>query len=144
VGGGSYDPSYYENGYGNQAPSQQQQPNVVVVYPQQPPPVIINQLSPGDSPYGGAMAPVPNGGYPAPIQSQTSEPPSAQESAHFLIAFKDHTIYSAVAYWVEGDTLHYFTDGSTHNQVSVSLIDRDLTARLNKDSGVEVKLPAVR
>ena len=70
-------------------------------------------------------------------------PPQA-EPVHYLIAFKDHTIYSAVAYWVQGDTLHYFTDGNTHNQVSLALVDRDLTAKLNKDSGVEVKLPAGR
>jgi endonuclease YncB( thermonuclease family) len=54
---------------------------------------------------------------------------------------KDHTIYSAVAYWVDGDTLHYFTSGNTHNQASLSLIDRDLTERLNKESGLDVSLP---
>lgn len=127
---GNYDPSY--------GAPQQQQPNVVVVYPQQQPPVIINQFSPADAGYA------PAGTYQAPIQSQTIEPPAQVEAAHYLIAFKDHTIYSAVAYWVEGETLHYFTNGQTHNQVSVSLIDRELTARLNKDSGVEVKLPPVR
>jgi hypothetical protein len=46
-----------------------------------------------------------------------------------------------VAYWVDGDTLHYFTSANTHNQASVSLVDRDLTERLNKESGLEVKLP---
>ena len=59
----------------------------------------------------------------------------------YLIAFKDHTIYSAVAYWVDGETLHYFTSGNNHNQVSLSLIDRELTERLNKEKGAEVKLP---
>jgi hypothetical protein len=136
VGGG-----YYDGSYGAQP--QQQQPNVVVVYPQQAPPVIINQFGPSDTSYPSTMAPTTST-YQSPVQSQTSEPPSPVESAHFLIAFKDHTIYSAVAYWVDGDTLHYFTNGNTHNQVSVSLIDRDLTARLNKDSGVEVKLPAAK
>jgi endonuclease YncB( thermonuclease family) len=63
------------------------------------------------------------------------------EPSHYLIAFKDHSVYSAVAYWVDGDTLHYFTSGNTHNQVSVSLVDRDLTERLNKESGLELKLP---
>ena len=55
--------------------------------------------------------------------------PSEQpvEPTHYLIAFKDKSIYSAVAYWVDGDTIHYFTAGNTHNQASVSLIDRDLT-----------------
>jgi hypothetical protein len=69
------------------------------------------------------------------------EPVSSAEPSHYLFAFKDHTIYSVVAYWVDGDTLHYFTSGNTHNQASLSLIDRDLTERLNKESGLEVKLP---
>ena len=77
----------------------------------------------------------------APAQA---EEPSAGEATHYLIAFKDHSIYSAVAYWVDGDTLHYFTTGSTHNQASVSLIDRELTERLNKESGAEVKLPPAK
>ena len=64
----------------------------------------------------------------------------AEESAHYLIAFKDHTIYVALAYWVDGDTLHYFTSGNTHNQVSISLLDRPLTERLNKESGIDFKL----
>jgi len=46
-----------------------------------------------------------------------------------------------VAYWVDGDTLHYFLPGNTHNQVSLALVDRDLTQRLNRESGVEVHLP---
>jgi hypothetical protein len=58
-----------------------------------------------------------------------------------LIAFKDHTIYSAVAYYVEGDTLHYFTEGNVHNQVSVSLVDRQLTEQLNRERNVDVRLP---
>ena len=53
----------------------------------------------------------------------------------------DRTIYAAVAYWVEGDTLHYFTSGNTHNQASLSMIDKPLTDRLNKELGVDMKLP---
>jgi hypothetical protein len=47
-----------------------------------------------------------------------------------------------VAYWADNDTLHYFTAGNVHNQVSLSLVDRDLTTRLNRESGAEVKLPS--
>jgi len=42
---------------------------------------------------------------------------------------------------VDGETLHYFTDGSTHNQVSLSLVDRELTERLNKETGSDLRLP---
>lgn len=131
--GYGYDSSYY----GQQATPQQG--SVTVIYPPQPAPVIINQFGPpGEGQYSTTVQ--------GPVQSQMSEPPdsSTSEPAHYLIAFKDHTIYSAVAYWVDGDTLHYFTTGNTHNQVSVALIDRDLTARLNKDSGVEIKLPPAK
>ncbi|HEY1218147.1 MAG TPA: hypothetical protein VGF03_04360 [Bryobacteraceae bacterium] len=63
------------------------------------------------------------------------------EPEHYYIALKDHHIYLAVAYWVEGDTLHYFLPGNTHNQVSLSLVDYDLTQRLNRESDAEVRLP---
>lgn len=66
------------------------------------------------------------------------------EPAHYYIALKDHHIYLAVAYWVEGNTLHYFLAGNTHNQVSLSLVDYDLTRRLNRESGTEVRLPAAK
>jgi endonuclease YncB( thermonuclease family) len=69
------------------------------------------------------------------------EEPETPEPTKYLLAFKDHTIYSAVAYWVDGDTLHYFTAGNTHNQASISLIDHDLTQRLNKESGIDFRLP---
>ena len=107
------------------APAQAAQPNVIVVYP-----------------------PAPAYSY-APPQSNIVEVPREQlepreervEPAHYLIAFKDKSIYSAVAYWVDGDTIHDFTAGNTHNQASVSLVDRELTRRIN-EGGLEVKLPA--
>ena len=43
-----------------------------------------------------------------------------------------------------GDTLHYFTSSNIHNQVSISLIDRQLTERLNKELGIDFKLPAAK
>jgi hypothetical protein len=133
--GGGYG-GYYDNAYGNPygypadaAPFQQQQPppNVIVIYPQAPP-----QAS-------GYAAEPPQAGLTQPYVEPAA--PSASEPAHYLIAFKDHTIYSAVAYWVDGDTLHYFTSGSTHNQVSLSLVDRELTERLNQEAGTGLKLP---
>jgi len=120
-------------------PTQQASPSVTIIMPPQPPPVIINTQP-------AAAQPVSI--YPPQAVQPPVEEPQAQaalsEPLHYLIAFKDHTIYSAIAYWVEGDTLHYFTSGNTHNQVSVSLIDRELTNRLNKDAGVEIKLPVVK
>lgn len=142
--GYGYDPSMGGDPSAPPPPPQQQaqQPPVTVVYPPQPAPVIINQFGSGDG-SGQTQAPVRPRMYdmpPADAQAETET--ETPEPTHYLIAFKDHTIYSATNYWVEGDTLHYFTAGNTHNQASLSLVDRDLTLRLNKESGVEIKLPA--
>jgi hypothetical protein len=137
--------SYYDGYYGQQPapPVQEQQPNVTVIYPPAAPPVIINQYGTDGSVVTRVQ---PQNIYPMQQPRQRTEEAAAPaaETSHYLIAFKDHSIYSAVAYWVDGDTLHYFTTGSTHNQASVSLVDREMTDRLNKDSGVEVKLPAAK
>jgi hypothetical protein len=110
-------------------------PNVIVVYPPAPAPQVI----------GGGYGETALAAPPGPPQQ--AAPASDQQGSQFvpasyyLIAYKDHTIYSAVAYWVEGDTLHYFTTGATHNQVSLSLVDRDLTQRLNEEAGNNLQLP---
>jgi hypothetical protein len=136
VGGSGFDSSYAEP----QA-QPQQQPNVTVVFAPQPAPVIVPQYGQGDAGQGGMTAPAP--GPPGAYQPEPADQPSNDQSSidHFLIALKDHTVYSVVAYWVDGDTLHYFTAGNVHNQVSLSLVDRALTTRLNRESGAEVKLP---
>jgi hypothetical protein len=151
MGGAASDNSYAPDQAGAQQFNQQsgQQPNVTIVMPpQQVTPLIIN-VGPGGGQYTTAAPRLP-GTYDAPDQRVVDQPgrsdpsdPSAapaEEPAHYLIAFKDHTIYLAVAYWVDGDTLHYFTAGNTHNQVSISLLDRALTERLNKESGIDFKL----
>jgi hypothetical protein len=135
VGGGygfGYDNGFgsgFDNGFAGYAAAQpaSQQPNVIVIYPPAPQQVAV-----------------PNGGLPAatsPATTPTPEETSTAEPSHYLIALKDHTIYAAVAYWVEGDTLHYFITGTTHNQVSLSLVDRELTERLNRESGITMQLP---
>ena len=101
-------------------------------------PIIINIGVPSAAPAQPRPA--------APPEAYQQQPPSQEEDSgsepvHYLIALKDHTIYSAVAYWVDGSTLHYFTSGNVHNQVSVSLVDRELTERLNKETGLQVNLP---
>jgi hypothetical protein len=142
-GGGYYGGDAYDNGYAAQAlqpeGQQQQQPNILVIYPPStatPMTLYPSETAPGGPPSSGPSSSL----YPAPAP----ESAAGEEATHYLIAFKDHTIYSAIAYWVDGDTLHYFTSGNTHNQASLSLVDRALTEKLNKDSGLEVKLPPVK
>jgi hypothetical protein len=142
-GDGSYpDGSYPTASY---PPPQAQQPsNVTVVYPPayppQPGPGMVNQFGPGPMPPPGA-----NSGPVSPYEPSTAQTAPDQPSTdHYLVALKDHTIYSVVAYWIDGDTLHYFTAGNVHNQASLSLVDRDLTARLNKESGTQIDIPPAK
>jgi hypothetical protein len=130
-------------GYGYSDPSAYVDPNAVPA-PVPPvataPPVIINQ-------YFG----VPAGG-PAPegqddpsvrIYSQPSAQPmgdgqASPDARTYLIAYKDHSVYTALAYWIEGHTLNYVTTSNTHNQADLSLIDVDFTTKLNQDRGMPV------
>jgi hypothetical protein len=138
--GGSYDSSYL---YPAEQPSAQAPPpqNVTVVYPPAAAPIMISPSGGGDAQALGERSAF-RLYQPAPSRpaEESAVPPA--EQTHYLLAFKDRTIYSTPAYWVDGDTIHYFTAGNKHNQASVSLIDRELTGRLNEESGVEVKLPA--
>jgi hypothetical protein len=133
VGGGPYVDPYAASPYG--APPDagvppQQPGNVTVIYPPAypppQPPVVMNPTGPDQG--------------QTTVTTQGTASPVEEGASHYLIAFKDHTIYSAVAYWVDGDTLHYFTTGSTHNQVSLSLVDVPLTERLNKEAGEDIRL----
>jgi hypothetical protein len=127
----------------------QQQP--VMVYPQQQgqqaPTVIINQnFTPETAhPVVREYSQEPGSDsiriYEPPPPRAVTSAPAEPEQKIFLIAFKDHTIYSAMAYWVEGDTLHYVTTQGTHNQASLDMIDRDFTDRLNRERNVDMRLP---
>jgi hypothetical protein len=79
--------------------------------------------------------------YQAPGREPVESAEDDTANSYYLLAFKDHSIYSAFAYWVEGDTLHYVTPQRVHNQASLSLVDRELTERLNRDRSMQVKLP---
>lgn len=148
VGGGivPYPYPVYMGGYGY--PDVPQQPNVTVVYPPPSPPVVLNQTFASDA--GGQIASAARAGaqtdvqlYQAPSRTsaETAAAAAQSEAPYYLIALKDHSIYSAVGYWVSGDTLHYITSGNNHNEVSLSLVDRKLTVELNRDHHTNVALP---
>ena len=59
----------------------------------------------------------------------------------YLIAFSDHRIQAAIAYWVDGNTLHYVTREHEQRQVSLDEIDRPFSEQLNRDRRVEFHLP---
>jgi hypothetical protein len=87
---------------------------------------------------------------PATAQPAVRQPATSQQPARaaaddrptiYLLAFKDHNIVPALGFWMEGSTLHYVSVEHSMNQVSLDLIDRDLSQRLNDERGVEFKLP---
>lgn len=84
---------------------------------------------------------LPATGDDAQASDQDAAPPAS--AVLFLIAMKDHTIYPAVAYWVENDTLNYITQQGVRNQISLGLIDRDFSTQLNKERGIDFGLPLV-
>ena len=139
IGGGNY------GDYSDQYANQQQPPaNITIVMPpqQQAPPVVM-QYAPDQAPTAEA-APPSNSNiriYQAPSPPR---PEPSDDQVLFFIALKDSSVYTAVAYWVEDGTLHYITPQGRHNQVSIDLVDRPTSSKLNEGRKVEFRLPAAR
>lgn len=112
----------------------------------QPPVVIINQYFRPDS-ANPVVRDYSNVPLPEPGQFQTppannDQSATADQQVMFLIAMKDHTIYPAIAYWVEDNTLNYITVQGSKNSVSLDLVDRDFSKQINKERKVEFGLPS--
>jgi hypothetical protein len=105
-----------------------------------PQPIIINQY------FGSKAARTEidgDGAATAPEQPAVAPgDPLAPPENYYLIAYKNHTVYSAMAYWLEGETLHYVTLQNTHNQASLGLIDLEQTTKLNRDRSVPFSIAA--
>jgi hypothetical protein len=152
VGGGyypyTYDPQQAAYGYDQQqAPPVQQQAT--------PPVVIINQsyrpetahpamYDYSDSApmrrYDAPVHPMPDPND-APVEQRPAKRTGDDKATIYLIAFKDHTILPALAYWMEGDTLNYITQQGTPNRISLTLVDREFSLQLNRERQVEFNLP---
>ncbi len=151
IGGGYYGYDVPPVGYYDQAQPivQQQQQSMV------PPVVIINQnyrpdtANPVVRDYSSDQGQQDSSSlrrYDAPVHPMP-DPNELQQSkvddqkpTIYLIAFKDHTILPALAYWVEGDTLNYISTQGTRNQASLTLIDRDFSKQLNRERNLEFAL----
>ena len=81
---------------------------------------------------------------PTPPVPPDPNAPRDDQPTIFLIAMTDHTILPAIAYWVDGDTLNYITQDGDQNRVSLALVDREFSKKLNADRGVEFRLPAAK
>ena len=109
-----------------------QQPVIINQYFGGPPPAQMNTqqgYAPGYSSDNGSASVQGTGGTVAPTQN------------YYLIAYKNHEVYSALAYWVEDKTLHYVTTQNTHNQAALNLIDVELTKKLNQRNDVPFSIP---
>jgi len=139
---GTYDPIFggYNPGPGYAEP-----------YPAQPAPepptVIINQNFQTDSvrpqfrDYSNMQLPQP-GAAAAP--ATTPGALADDQPTIFLIAMQDHSIRPVIAYWVQGDMLHYVSIEGVLDQVSLALVDRDFSKQLNAERNVPFALPAAR
>jgi hypothetical protein len=72
--------------------------------------------------------------------------PAANDSAEaspvvYLIALRDKNIHAATTYWVDGKTLHYLDTDHKERQTPLESVDRDLSARLNRERRVPFNLP---
>lgn len=121
-----------------------------------PPVVIINQgyrpetANPVLRDYSGANLPetpqtlrtydVPVHPTPDPREREAARVESERPTL-YLLAFKDHSVLAALAYWVEGDMLKYVTKDGKPNSASLSLVDRDLSRQMNKQLNVDFNLP---
>ncbi len=105
------------------------------------PPVVINQyFTQAPPPQGPAVEDSDMQVYQQPTRQSQADAPAAPEPRTYLIAFRDHSVYSALAYWVEDHTLHYVTTQNTHNQADLNLIDVDFTRKLNQDRNLPFSL----
>ncbi len=129
--GGSYyynDPYYYDDSYyGSQYPYSY----TSGYYPPEP---YADSYEPAPEP------PVVYGPQPtvtvAPTVARTNRTPE------YLLAFNDHNIKLAVAYWTEKTNLRYVTTDHEIKTVPLASVDRDLSMRLNYERRVTFNLPA--
>jgi len=131
--GGSYDegvPLPGEEPTGVAAPMPTQPSVIVITPPSTPPPAAIEQRVQNTS--------------PAVPSEKGCAPSLPEDPVRFFVALKDGSVQIAVAYWVVDGILHYLTPEGSHNLVSLELVDRKLSARLNDTGRVQFVLPPQR
>jgi hypothetical protein len=122
-GGFGYSAPYYPNYYGGYYAPAPYTPPVTVISDYAPPTPVIISIPPTQ---------------PAP---QREMEPRTEAEPLFLIAMRDDSIQIAVAYWIDGGTLHYVTRQKKTQQVALDRIDLELTIQLNRERGVSINLP---
>jgi hypothetical protein len=145
-----YWPGYYDYGYdaypsysypSYSYPAYQPASNVTVVYPEQAQtaPNYVERANPNLRQYDEYGQQI---GQPAIGNSSGGTSSASSGSPLYLIAFRDHSIRAAAAYWVDGRTLHYVTTQHEERQAPLDTIDRDFSLQLNRERHVQFSLPS--
>ena len=66
---------------------------------------------------------------------------TAKAASVTLIAFKDGSLVQAVAYWYEGDTLHYVKPDHKVEKAALAIVDKESSERFNRERGLSFRLP---
>jgi hypothetical protein len=111
-----YGPSYYY-------------PPPVVYSQPSPPVVIVNESRPGYEYTDYRERPA------------EAAPAREYQPTIYSIAFRDHRIVQALAYWVKDGRLHYVTRDHELREAPLEEIDRRFSEQINRDKRVEFRLP---
>ncbi len=72
---------------------------------------------------------------------EAKEVKAANAPSVTLIAFKDGSLVQAVAYWYEGDTLHYVKPDHKVEKAALAIVDKESSERFNRERGLSFKMP---
>ncbi len=126
-----YDPYYYGYGYASY-------PTYSYGYaaaPSYPPVVIVNASQPAPPMQPGTVQ------YREETARRQNE--SRYQPPDYSIAFNNHQIVHAIAYWVKDGRLHYVTQDHSLHDVPLGDVDRLFSEQINRDKGVDFRLPAL-
>jgi hypothetical protein len=110
-------------GYDAYAPT----PSVVMV--QQPPLYVAVPTEPSVPPK-------------AEVHEYSHPATAADEEQAFAIVLKDGSVHSAVAVTVQANGLYFVEPDGAHRLVRLDALDREATARLNRERKLQLQLPA--
>jgi hypothetical protein len=127
----------------SEAPPQdpQELPSPSTVAPQPQPTIVLAPPQPAPAIPNAGLVPCGRTLDPPPASPAAARAVPKDDAPSFYIAMKDGWVYIARAFWVEKDTLHYITLQGGHNQVSLALVNRDVSIRLNAKRADEFQLP---
>jgi hypothetical protein len=132
---GYYDASWYpwDSGYypGYYTYSQPASPPVVVIQQDAPAPARIIERR-------GVQR---NSDEDSDTSLESVAPSRPYKPPIYKIAFTDHKMVSALAYWVKDGVLHYVTVDHAMKEAPLASIDRRFTEQINRDQGLSFRLP---